>query len=307
MHAVHLKDLDLNLLLALDALLGEGHVTRAARVVGLSQSAMSHALARLREKLDDPLLVRTPRGMEPTARARALAAPLRAALLELDRAIAPPVVFDPKRAVHTFHLGLSDYDELIVMRPLLRRLARDAPGLNLVLRPSSLPQWTGLLARGELDLMLRPAASDDDMAGLYKRVVVKDRFVVVARKGNPHVAGRLTLKRYVDAPHALVAPGGTPRGLVDDLLAQRGLSRRVALSVPHFLVAPHFIAESDLLLTLAERVAEVYAPMLDLELHPLPLPLPGFSIHAFWHARLQHDPAQRYLRELLFDVAQGAR
>ncbi|HEX6245931.1 MAG TPA: LysR substrate-binding domain-containing protein, partial [Polyangiales bacterium] len=153
------------------------------------------------------------------------------------------------------------------------------------------------------ELALRPAANNGDHEGLYKRLLSKDRFVVVARKGNPHTAGRLTLKRYLEAPHALVAPGGVPRGRVDDLLAERGLSRRVALSVPHFLVAPHFVAESDLLLTLAERVARRYAPLLDLELHPLPLPLPGFAIHAFWHPRLQHDPAQRFLRELLFEVA----
>jgi DNA-binding transcriptional LysR family regulator len=301
-------DLDLNLLLALDALLSESHVTRAARAVGLSQSAMSHALARLREKLDDPLLVRTPRGMEQTARARALAAPLRAALLELDRAIAPASPFDPGRARHTFLLGVSDYEELTLVRPLLRRLAQEAPGIDLVLRPSPPTQWEVMLARGELDLVSRPAPVSDAPEGSYfQRLLVKDRFVVVARKGNPHTAGRLTLRRYVEAPHALVAPGGTPRGLVDDLLAERGLARRIAVSVPHFLVAPHFVAESDLLLTLAERVARTYAPLLDLELHPLPLSLPGFAIHAVWHARLQHDPAQRYLRELLFQVARSPR
>jgi DNA-binding transcriptional LysR family regulator len=101
----------------------------------------------------------------------------------------------------------------------------------------------------------------------------------------------------------LVAPGGTPRGLVDELLEKRGLSRRVMLALPHFLVAPHFVAESDLLLTLAERVARRYAPLLDLEVHPLPLPLAGFSVHALFHARTQADPAHRYLRKLLLDVA----
>ncbi|HEX6243989.1 MAG TPA: LysR family transcriptional regulator, partial [Polyangiales bacterium] len=162
MHPVHLRDLDLNLLLTLDALLSESHVTRAARRVGLSQSAMSHALSRLREKLDDPLLVRTPRGMEQTVRAQALAGPLRAALLELDRAIAPPTPFDPRTAVRTFQLSVSDYEELTLMRPLLRRLGQEAPGVNLVLRPSSAHDWAALLARGELELALRPAANDGD-------------------------------------------------------------------------------------------------------------------------------------------------
>lgn len=305
MQHVHLRDFDLNLLLALDALLGEAHVTRAAGKVGLSQSAMSHALSRLREKLQDPLLVRTKRGMEPTERARTLTAPLRAALSEIDRALGPSAEFSPKQARQTFYVGSSDYEQLTLVRPLLARLAREAPGIDLVLRsPQPLTSVPELLARGELDLVVKPLAKADAVQGIYhQRLIALDRFVVVARKGNPFVGKKLTLKRFLAAPHALVAPGGTPRGLVDDLLAKRGLSRRIMLATPHFLVAPHFIAESDMLLTMAERVARRYAAMLDLELHPLPLPLPGFSVHAIWHARTHASPAHRYLRQAFFSIA----
>jgi DNA-binding transcriptional LysR family regulator len=307
MQHVHLRDFDLNLLLALDALLEESHVTRAARRLGLSQSAMSHALARLRERLDDALLVRTARGMEPTERARSLMPGLRAALSALDLSLAPAASFDPKTAQHTFRLGVSDYEELTLVRPLLRRLAREAPHLNLLLlMPSDHGRVQESLSRGELDLVLKPLSKQDTAQGIYyQRLLSHDRFVVVARQGNPYVGKRLTLKRFVQAPHALVAPGGTPRGVVDDLLAQRGLSRRIMLCLPHFLVAPHFVAESDLLLTLAERVARRYAPLLKLEVHPIPLPLPGFSVHALWHARTHSDPAQRYLRQALFEVARA--
>lgn len=304
MHDVHLKDFDLNLLLALDALLGEGHVTRAARRIGLSQSAMSHALARLRTQLDDPLLVRSARGMEPTERARALAGPLRAALSELNRTLAPAPTFDPRSAQHTFKLGVSDYEALTLVRPLVKRLSKEAPGVNLLLHtPAGEGVGADKLARGELDLVLKPLAKADTAQGIFhQRLVAHERFVVLARKGNPYVGKRLTLKRYADASHVLVAPGGTPHSVVDDLLAERGLSRRVMLCLPHFLVAPHFVAESDLLLTAAERIAERYSPLLGLEMHPLPLPLPGFSIHALWHARTHADPAQRYLRKLLGEI-----
>lgn len=307
MHHVHLRDFDLNLLLALDALLSEGHVTRAAGKIGLSQSAMSHALSRLRSKLDDPLLVRSKSGMQPTEKAQSLTAPLRAALSELNQAFAPSEEFDPRGAQHTFYLGSSDYEELTLIRPLLTRLTREAPNVNLVLRSPQPPTSVAeVLARGELDLVLKPFAKSDGAQGIYhQRLVAHERFVVVARKGNPYVQGRLTLKRYLEAPHALVAPGGTPRGVVDDLLAQRGLSRRIMLALPHFLVAPHFVAESDLLLTMAERVAQRYVPLLDLALHPLPLPLPGFSVHAIWHARSHTSPAHRYLRRVLLELARA--
>jgi DNA-binding transcriptional LysR family regulator len=206
-------------------------------------------------------------------------------------------------------MGSSDYEEMTLIRPLLARLTREAPSVDLVLRtPQPLAAVPDMLARGELDLVVKPLAKSDAAQGIYnQRLITLDRFVVVARKGNPYVRDRLTLKRFLEAPHALVAPGGVPRGLVDDLLAQRGLSRRIMLAIPHFLVAPHFVAESDLLLTMAERIARHYVPLLDLALHPLPLPLPGFSVHAIWHARTHSSLAHRYLRQLLFDIARATR
>lgn len=307
MHDMHLRGLDLNLLFALDALLSEAHVTRAASRLSLSQSAMSHALARLRTQLGDPLLVRTARGMQPTERALALREPLRDALERLDRALAPTAPFDPAGAHRTFRIGVSDYEEITLVRPLLRRLRNEAPGVDLRLRALEPSKVAELLARGELDLVLKPLAKSDAGDGiLHQRIVAHDGFVVVARSGNPHVGKRLTLKRYLAAPHVLVSPGGTARGLVDDLLAERGKVRRVAVTLPHFLVAPHLVADTDLLLTLAERLARELAPALKLELHPLPLALNGFSVHQLWHARTHADPAHRYLRRLLQQVAAAA-
>lgn len=307
MHDVHLRNLDLNLLLALDALLAERHVTRAARRIGLSQSAMSHALGRLRAQLDDPLLVRSKRGMQPTERALGLALPLRAALAQLEQLFTAPVPFEPATARRAFVLCVSDYEALTLVRPVLRRLTREAPGIDLRLRGAPSPSAvTELLAQGDLDLVLKPLAKEEAADGVYHQRLVRSQFVVLARRDNPYVGKRLTLKRYVAAPHVLVSPGGTARGMVDDLLAPRGLSRRVQVTVPSFLVAPHLVAESDALLTLPESVARELGPLLGLTLHALPLTHEGFSVDQIWHARTHSDPAHRYLRKLVYE-ATGAR
>lgn len=304
MHQVHLRQLDLNLLLALDTLLDERHVTRAARRLGLSQSAMSHALGRLRQQLGDPLLVRTRQGMQPTERALALKLPLRHALEQLRQLLAAPTPFDPKSAQRTFVLCVSDYEALTLVRPLLRQLSKEAPGVDLRLRASPDPNATvELLARGEVDLVLKPLSKLEQVDGIYHQRLARNQFVVVARPGNPYVGKRLTLKRYVAAPHVLISPGGTARGVIDELLEVHGLTRRIHVTVPNFLVAPHFVAETDALLTLPERVAHELAPALGLELHALPLAYDGFDVDQIWHARTHEEPAHRYLRQRLYEAA----
>ena len=179
---------------------------------------MSHALNRLRVHFDDALLVKTPRGMQPTERALGLAAPLHAALEQLDRAVAPVAEFDARQA-RTFRIGVSDFEAITLVRPLLSRLRAEAPRVDLRLMSLAPAHVPDLLARGELDLVLKPLAQSDQAESVYhQRLLEHERFVVVARKGNPHVGKRLTLKRYVEAPHVLIAPGGTPRGVVDELL-----------------------------------------------------------------------------------------
>lgn len=305
---MHLRSLDLNLLTALDALLRERHVTRAAKQVGLSQSAMSHALARLREHLADPLLVKSSRGMQPTERALALQPLLQSALGTLERALAPLPAFDPREARRTFHVCASDYETLTFVEPLLNRLRAAAAGVNLRLYAPRLTPVADALARGDLDLVIKPLSKVDVAEGIYhQRLMVRERFVVIARRGNPHVGKKLTLQRYVRAPHALVAPGESARGKVDEMLEERGLSRRVLVTVPHFLVAPHLVANTDLLLTIPERVALRFAPLLQLQVHALPVPLAGFSIHQLWHARTHADSAHQYLRQQLSEVAAAHR
>jgi DNA-binding transcriptional LysR family regulator len=302
-HERSLAGIDLNLLVILDALLAERHVTRAAQKVGLTQSATSHALARLRALLEDPLLVRGPRGtLVATPRAETLAVPLRRALESLQTALRGDAPFDPATARASFRIATSDYAEIVLLPPLIRRLAQEAPGIDLWAVPvPDLP--APVLAAGELDLCLAPHAQGGFPAGIYQKRLFDEDFRCVVRKGHPAAAQRLTLARFCDLSHALVAPRGTPGSFVDDALARMGKTRRVVVRVPHFLVAPHVIASSDLVVTIPTRIAEIHAAPLGLALLPPPVEVPPFTFSMTWHERAHHDPAQRWLRDTLAKVA----
>lgn len=312
MHGVHdepnLAALDLNLLVVLEALLAERHVARAAGRVGLSPSATSHALARLRRLLGDPLLVRDKQTLVPTVRAEALAPRLADALASVRAVLAPPAAFEPATARRTFVLGLADYAQFILLPPLLTRLAETAPHVDLVAR--DFPLERPLEHFDELDVLVAPGrglARADPLgahagAGLRESRLFRERFVCVARRDHPRIGKKLDLATFVALPHAFIAPRGTPRGVVDDLLAERGLSRRVALMLQHFLVAPHAVAGSDLVITLAERVARAFAAHLPLTIHEPPLAIPRFAMHLYWHERRHLDPAHQWLRQQLLAI-----
>lgn len=307
MHPVHLEGLDLNLLVALRALLTERHVTRAAARVGLSQPAMSHALARLRELLGDPLLVRTPSGMRPTPRAETMRAPLERALEDIGRLIASPAPFDPRLSTRKFRIASNDYMELVLFPRLLRRLWAEAP--NVDVRIINLGAHANEdLAEGRLDLAMGVVgqfanANADAPRGIRSQDLVSDGFVCVVREDHPVVKKRLSLDDFVALPHALVAPRGEGGSVVDSALARIGKKRRVAVEIPHFLVAPHVVRETDLVLTLAARVATSLAPLLGLRQLAPPLELTGFTMSMVWHERQHVDAAHVWLRELIATVA----
>lgn len=304
---VELAHVDLNLVLALDALLAERHVTRAAARLGITQSAASHALARLRDLLDDPILVRGPRGtMLPTPRATALAPAVHRILGDLAAVLRGDTAFDPATARRTFHLGTSDYVELVLLPRLVERLHRIAPGIDLFAHTLTDHGDAGLAA-GTFDVVLGPPRGAARPAGSYEKVLFEESFTCIVRAGHPLAAGRLTLPRYCAASHVLVAPRGTPGSFVDDALAAVGRTRRVALAVPHFLVVPHLIASSDLVATLAARVAATFTDALDLVQMAPPLALPRFQIALAWHERDHDDPPHRWLREQLLAVAAEVR
>lgn len=305
MNVVHLASFDLNLLFALDALLTERSVTRAAASIGITQSAASHALARLRALTGDQLLVRGRSGMVPTVRAEAMAAPLRRALESIKGTLSPPHTFEPKSARVRIFIGTSDYAELVLLPGIMARLGREAPGVEL--RVVALRDDPGAdLASGKLDVVLMPPDVGELSPSVHARPILSERFVCVARRDHPLAKRRaLTLTRFAAASHALISPWGMEGGLVDAALARLGLQRRVTVALPHAMVAPHVVASSDLLLTMPERVARLLAPPLGLVLlePPAELRLTGFAIAMQWHARTDDDLARRWLRKVIVDEA----
>lgn len=295
-----LPGVDANLLVALDALLREGHVTRAARRVGLSQSAMSHALARLRAVFDDPLLVRTARGMTLTPRAQALAQRLGPALAELDAVLGPPEPFEPRALEREFRIAAIDFAQLVLIPPLLAALARAAPRVELVVLPPAEPVERAL-ADGAVDLAI---GLHRDAPALEQRQLLTERFVCVVRTGGGS-RSRMTLKRFSELPHVLVSPRGRVPGAVDAALRRRSGARRVALTVPNTLAAALVVAESDAVLTVAERVARLALRGLPVRLFTPPIALAPFRVTMLWHPRLGADPAHTFLREMLATVAAG--
>jgi DNA-binding transcriptional LysR family regulator len=309
MHAEHtdLSGVDLNLVLALDALLAERHVTRAAARLGITQSAASHALARLRDLLGDPLLVRGPRGtMVPTPRATSLAPAIHRILVELSAVLRGDAAFDPATARRTFRIGTSDYVELVLMPRVVERINRIAPNVDLWLHTLA-DHGDEALTAGTIDVVIGPPRGTARPAGSYEKLLFDESFTCIVRKDHPLADARLTLARYCAAAHLLVAPRGTPGSFVDDALAAVGRTRRVALAVPHFLVVPHLIASSDLIATLATRIAETFAKSLGLVTMPPPLALPRFQIALAWHERNHDDPPHRWLREQILTVAAEVR
>lgn len=296
---------DLNLLLVFDALWRERGVTRAARRLGVSQPSLSEALARLRLMMADELFVRGPRGMAPTAKAAATAGPIAEALASIGSVLAQASPFVPATARRTFRIAANDYAEVVVLPPLIRRLRETAPGLDLRFKAAEPKRAFELLDAGEADF-----AIDVFPVSLPKRfhrlALLRERAVCLARAGHPGMVGGLTLERYIESPHVVRwLSGETRRGVVERVLAARGLKRRVVVSVTNVLALPGVIAATDLIATQPERVARRLAAMGGLELHEPPLALPDWSLDLIWGRGGDGDGGAGWLRGLIEQVCRS--
>lgn len=300
--SMNIASANLNHLVAFDALLTERNVTRAASRLGLTQSAVSNALKQLRAMFGDPLFVRRATGIEPTPRALALAVPVRRGLAAFAEAFAPSS-FDPSTAERTFVIATSDYVELVLLPPLLRRISREAPGIRLEMVPWGLHQVPPGLVRGELDTMI--GFYGKLPPGHHEAVLFTETFVCLARAGHPMLGAkkRATLARWTASPHVVVSerPGSTSS--VDRALALRGLSRTVGLRVSHFSIVPRVVAETDFTAALSRRIAEPAAKAHRLVAFAPPIDLGVSRIRQVWADRLDGDPGHRWLRAVIADVA----
>jgi len=298
-----IRRIDLNLLVALQALLEEHNVTRAARRLALTQPTVSAMLVRLRRIFGDPLFVRTQRGILPTPRAAALAPALKQWLLEA-RAFVADERFTPSTAELTFTLSANDYIQSTLIVPFLERLRRPAPNVRVAVRSPQFADVTAMLANGELDLSIT-STPEIPSVELPSRLLYQERYIGVVRREHP-LRRKVTLEQFCHYPHVVVSPSdGRFIGPTDQALAQLGRRRRVVLSVSGFLILPEILRTDDLVAVVPERV--LAGRMTGLRTFTPPVVVPGFSVVALWHARLQKDQAHRWMRELLAQTAQGVR
>lgn len=296
------SNLDLNLLTALEALLAERNVTRAARRLNLSQSALSAQLARLRVLLGDPLLLPAQRGMIPTQRALDLQEPLHRALEQVRAVVTVGTAFDPASSALTVSIAATDYIQYAVLMPLVAALTREAPGMRLAFRVLDAAALPSQMERGEVDMALMTPDTVPDHLRL--RPLFEERYVAVVRHGHPGVGAVLDLDGFCALGHILVSPdGGGFSGATDSALAAHGRARRVAVSAASFLIVPEMVERSDLIAMVPERLVRDRGDRLRV-LEP-PLPVPGFAIALAWHDRTNAHPAQRWLRSRLQQVCGG--
>ena len=298
-----LTRIDLNLLVALDALLAERHVSRAAARVGLSQPGMSSALARLRRLTGDPLLVREGSSLVPTARAEALAEPVREALALVERALEDRPAFDPASDECMIRVSCSDYSAMLLIAPLMRRLTAEAPGVTIQVQPRSTDPVLGL-RRGDTDLVIEPAAIMGEVA-LPSQHLFEDHWLCCAWTGNARVGDTLSAETFSELGHIVYSMGrGTPVSLADDLIARSGMRRRVEFSVESFFLAPLLLQGTDLIALVLARAVPLLQRMADIKVVEPPLPIPPIAQTMWWSPTRTTDPAHRWVRGRLAAIAE---
>ena len=303
MNKIDLRRADLNLLIVFQVLHAERHVGRAAERLALTQSATSHALGRLRELFGDPLFVRHPKGVEPTARAIAVA-PVIADILDRTQSILASPSFDANVA-SSFTIATIDLTVPTIIVPLMEHLRHVAPAIDLRIVPLVREHVVAAFDRQEIDMAL--LNFPDPPARITRIPVLKDRYVGIARRGHPGLKGKqITPAAYAALPHLLFSPRGDATGFIDEPLAQvTGRRRRVAMTIPHVLAVPSIIARTDLVTVIAERIARLYARELGLVVFEPPIKLPEFTINMLTSAARAGDPGLQWLQRQVMHVGKS--
>jgi DNA-binding transcriptional LysR family regulator len=294
---MHISRVDLNLFIVFEAIFAEGSVTRASLKLNLTQPAISHALGRLRLMFDDPLFVRQGHMMVSTPLARSIIEPVRHSLRGFEVTLNKLNRFDPASTEKEFSLALRDVLESTVLPPLMMALEREAPHARVAAVQVDRRELESELQAGTLDCaidVLLPLASD-----IRHTRILADRTLVVARRGHPRLQGGITLDQYLAEEHILASSRRKGPGIEDFELSRLGLQRKIRLRCQHYFAACRVVSQTDLILTMPERYARVANQQFDNQLLPLPLEMPAWDVYLYWHANVEDDPANRWLRERL--------
>jgi len=291
---VHLSQVDLNLFVVLEAIYREGNITRAGQQLNLTQPAISHALKRLRDLLQDPLFVRHGPHMVPTPFTRNMIEQVRQALQILEVNLSESRNFVPEHTRRTFHLSLWEYAEALILPHLLRRLTHAAPGMSITTSQVKRRDLETELANASVDLAIDIPMTISDR--IRQKWLLTEPFVVIARQGHPAITDKLDLDTYLGQRHIQVSSRRHGPSLIDVELGRRGLRRQVFLRSQHNLTACMVVSKTDMLLTLPERLAQLTNSGFMNQVHPFPLQAPRLEAHLYWHESVENDPANRWLR-----------
>ena len=298
--------LDLNLLLVFEAMLLHRNVTSAAAHVGITQSAMSNAVGRLRRHFDDALFVNTRNGMLPTPRAQELAKPLQRALALVRAASSRQAVFDPVQSKRTFRFHMSDVGEMVFLPALVKRLDQLGASVRVETMQLTSDQVREQLESGEIDFAagyLPGLARNVDSCVLFR-----EHYVCMARRAHPLAKGdTLTARDFLAASHVLIESMGSGHRVIERTLERHRLKRDAALRVPHFMVVPMVVANTDRVVTLPSRVAKIFASLMQVQAFALPVRIPAFDVALFWHPRFADDPGIRWMHSLMGELFREPR
>lgn len=297
---MNLSNIDLNLFIVFDAIYTEGNLTRAGQILGITQPATSNALARLRDTFNDPLFVRTAHGMLPTPLAQNIITPVRSALQLLRGSVHDSRVFDPASAHKTFRLSMTDLSEDTLLPATFQRLHKLAPNVRIESLLARRRETAKELAAGHLDFAIDVPLNSDPQ--LLHTKLLEDRYVCAMRKGHPLASHKkITLEQYLATQHIHISSRRSGLGPVDLALGKMGLQRNIVLRSQHYLMAQTVLQNTDLTITAPARFVAHY------NLHSVELPIAGIApieSHLFWHTSADQDPANRWMREQLLQVAQ---
>lgn len=302
---MHISKVDLNLFIVLEAIYAEGSITRASQKMNLTQPAISHALKRLRELFDDPLFERQGHVMTPTPLTRSIIEPVRRALRGFEVTLTGAARFDAASSARNFSLAVRDVLEASVLPPLMAGVARAAPSATLSTVQVSRRELESELAAGTLD------AAIDVLLPLPNEVrrlqLAGDQTVVLVRRGHPLVKrGKLTLATYLQLEHIQTSSRRRGPGLEDVELSRQGLQRRIRLRCQHYFAACRVVSQTDLALTMPDRLARIVNQQFNNQILPLPLAMPSLDVYLYWHANVDNDPANTWLRARIAEAMRAA-
>lgn len=297
---MELQDIDLNLLVIFNQLLTERKVSKVAENLGLGQPAVSNALARLRKLFGDELFLRTSSGMQPTPFADQLAESIGYALGMIHGAVNARNSFDPATSKRTFSIGMTDIGEIYFLPLLMEKIQKVAPAVSISTVRNTSINLKDSMEAGHIDLAI--GLLPQLKAGFFQQRLFTQQYVCMFRQGHPLDKKKILPSDFFAADHVAIVSAGTGHGIVDEILDKNSPQRKVKLTVPHFVAVGHILQSTELVATVPERLAERMATPFNLKYVAHPIKLPQIAINLFWHAKYHKDPANQWLRGLIFNM-----